>query len=46
MKILYVEDEIAHVVLAQRTLEDNLHQGFELIHAETIQEAMRYFVNC
>lgn len=40
MKILYVEDEIAHVVLAQRTLEDNLHQAFVLIHAETIQDAL------
>lgn len=41
MKILYVEDEIAHVVLAQRTLEDNLHQEFVLIHAETIQAALQ-----
>src|SRR5215211_4014399 len=40
MKILYVEDEIAHVVLAQRTLEDNLQQEFVLIHAETIQQAL------
>lgn len=40
MKILYVEDEIAHVVLAQRTLEDNLHQEFTLIHAETMQAAL------
>lgn len=41
MKILYVEDEIAHVVLAQRTLEDNLQQEFVLIHAETIQDALK-----
>lgn len=41
MKILYVEDEIAHVVLAQRTLEDNLQQEFTLIHAETMQDALR-----
>ena len=41
MKILYVEDEIAHVVLAQRTLEDNLQQEFSLIHAETMQDALR-----
>lgn len=41
MKILYVEDEIAHVVLAQRTLEDNLRQEFTLIHAETMQDALR-----
>ena len=36
MKILYVEDEIAHVMLTERTLEENLHQEFHLIHAETI----------
>jgi len=41
MKILYVEDEIAHVVLAQRTLEENIQQRFELIHAETIADALR-----
>ncbi|HJS19245.1 MAG TPA: GAF domain-containing protein [Anaerolineales bacterium] len=41
MKILYVEDEIAHVILAQRTLEENIHQQFNLIHAETIVEALR-----
>ncbi len=41
MKILYVEDEIAHVVLAQRTLEDNLHQEFVLLHAETMKDALR-----
>jgi PAS domain S-box-containing protein len=41
MKILYVEDEIAHVVLAQRTLEDNLQQEFVLIHAETIVDALK-----
>lgn len=41
MKILYVEDETAHVVLAQRTLEDNLQQEFILIHAETMQDALR-----
>src|SRR5215203_5844416 len=40
MKILYVEDEIAHVVLAQRTLEDNLQQEFVLIHAETMKQAL------
>src|SRR5215208_1114359 len=40
MKILYVEDEIAHVLLTQRTLEDNLHQEFHLMHAETILSAL------
>lgn len=41
MKILYVEDEIAHVLLTERTLEENLHQGFRLIHAETISDALK-----
>ena len=40
MKILYVEDEIAHVILTERVLEENLHHGFELIHAETIAAAL------
>ena len=40
MKILYVEDEIAHVVLTQRTLEDNFLHAFELLHAETISSAL------
>jgi PAS domain S-box-containing protein len=40
MKILYVEDEIAHVLLAERTLEENLNQEFRLIHAETILDAL------
>ena len=40
MKILYVEDEIAHVLLAQRTLEENLQHEFTLVHAETIQQAL------
>ena len=40
MKILYVEDEIAHVELTQRTLEDNLQREFELIHAETMKAAL------
>lgn len=40
MKILYVEDEIAHVLLTERTLEENLHQEFRLIHAETIAHAL------
>ncbi len=41
MKILYVEDEFAHVVLARRTLEDNLTQEFSLIHAETMRNALQ-----
>jgi PAS domain S-box-containing protein len=40
MKILYVEDDMAHVVLAERVLEENLHDEFKLIHAETIVEAL------
>ncbi|HEY3475006.1 MAG TPA: response regulator, partial [Anaerolineales bacterium] len=41
MKILYVEDEIAHVVLTERVLEENLNHGFQLIHAETIADALQ-----
>src|SRR5215208_7524722 len=41
MKILYVEDEIAHVVLAQRTLEENIPQELYLIHAETMRDALQ-----
>src|SRR5262245_31693688 len=40
MKILYVEDEIAHVILAQRTLEESIQQPFKLIHAETMTQAL------
>ena len=40
MKILYVEDEVAHVLLAQRTLEENLQHEFTLVHAETIRQAL------
>ena len=40
MKILYVEDEIAHVVLTRRTLEENTDRGFMLVHAETIKDAL------
>src|SRR5690349_18081385 len=42
MKILYVEDEIAHVILTERVLEENLDHGFKLIHAETIYAALRH----
>ncbi|HET6594172.1 MAG TPA: GAF domain-containing protein [Anaerolineales bacterium] len=41
MKILYVEDEIAHVMLTERVLEESLHDGFKLIHAETIETALK-----
>ena len=41
MKILYVEDEIAHVMLTERVLEENLNHEFKLIHAETIESALR-----
>src|SRR6185436_19305036 len=41
MKILYVEDEIDHVILTQRVLEENLHNPFQLIHAETIAQALQ-----
>ncbi len=40
MKILYVEDEIAHVELTQRTLDENIHAQFTLFHAETIKDAL------
>jgi PAS domain S-box-containing protein len=40
MKILYVEDEFAHVALTRRALEDNFQQEFELLHAETIAAAI------
>jgi PAS domain S-box-containing protein len=40
MKILYVEDEIAHVLLTERVLEENPGYGFKLIHAETIAAAL------
>ncbi|HEY5728876.1 MAG TPA: GAF domain-containing protein [Anaerolineales bacterium] len=40
MKILYVEDEIAHVELAQRTLENNLKESFVLLHCESFQSAL------
>jgi PAS domain S-box-containing protein len=41
MKILYVEDEIAHFVLTQRTLEENLQQEFRLIHTDKVGEALK-----
>ncbi|NWG34345.1 MAG: GAF domain-containing protein [Chloroflexi bacterium] len=40
MKILYVEDELAHVELAQRTLEDNLKEPFVLLHCVSYREAL------
>src|SRR5215203_2055804 len=41
MKILYVEDEAAHVELTQRTLEDNLQNSFVLYHAEGLRDALK-----
>ncbi len=41
MKILYVEDEIAHVMLTERALEENPHQEFHLIHTEKISDALK-----
>ena len=40
MKILYIEDEIAHVDLTQRTLEDNLQDEFILYHRDSIKGAL------
>jgi len=40
MKILYVEDEISHVELAQRTLEDNIKGKFVLLHCDSYQGAL------
>ncbi|HLF73424.1 MAG TPA: GAF domain-containing protein [Anaerolineales bacterium] len=40
MKILYVEDEIAHVELAQRTLDDNLRDTFVLYHRDSLRGAL------
>jgi len=40
MKILYVEDEIAHVELTQRTLDDNFRDKFVLYHRESLREAL------
>src|SRR5688572_9487651 len=42
MKILYVEDEIAHVELAQRTLADTFHDNFVLFHRESIRGALEF----
>jgi PAS domain S-box-containing protein len=41
MKLLYVEDEPAHVILTQRTLEENLNEDFALLSAESIGEAIQ-----
>ena len=45
MKILYVEDEIAHVELTERTLEDNFQDGFVLYHKESLQSAMELILS-
>jgi PAS domain S-box-containing protein len=41
MKLLYVEDEPAHFILTQRTLEDNFKEKFLLFHAESMGEAFK-----
>ena len=41
MKILYVEDEIPHVELTRRTLEENLKTEFELLHCESYKDALK-----
>ena len=41
MKILYVEDEIPHVELTQRALEDNLKEGFVLLHCALYKDALK-----
>ena len=41
MKILYVEDEIPHVELTRRTLEENLKKEFELLHCESYKDALK-----
>lgn len=40
MKILYVEDEDAHVALTRRTLEENSSQRFDLLNAPTMAGAL------
>ncbi|MBK9926275.1 MAG: GAF domain-containing protein [Anaerolineales bacterium] len=40
MKILYVEDEVPHVELAQRTLENNLKESFVLLNCESCKSAL------
>jgi CheY-like chemotaxis protein len=41
MKILYVEDEVAYVMLTERVLQENLDDEFTLIHVETIADALK-----
>src|SRR5215510_10086879 len=41
MKILYVEDELAHVELTERTLEDNLKDRFVLYHVDSLRGALK-----
>src|SRR5215216_5337039 len=41
MKILYVEDELAHVELTQRTLDDNLPDRFVLYHVDSLRGALK-----
>jgi PAS domain S-box-containing protein len=41
MKILYVEDEPAHVELTQRTLDDNLQGRFFLYQVDSLRSALK-----
>jgi PAS domain S-box-containing protein len=41
MKILYVEDEPAHVELTQRTLDDNLQGQFFLYQVDSLRAALK-----
>ena len=42
MKFLYVEDDLNHVALTRRALEDDANHSFELVHVETIAAALDY----
>jgi len=41
MKILYVEDELAHFELTQRTLENNFKDKFVLYHVDSLRGALK-----
>lgn len=40
MKILYVEDELPHVELTRRTLDENLTKEFTFLHRESYKKAL------
>ena len=42
MKILYIDDEIAHVEMIKRTLGDNFQDEFVLYHRESLREALEF----